>query len=95
MSCLSCHDAHRDDFGEAAFYEAKCLSCHSSRPRSVKEGARAANGANSVAGGKISVCPVNSSSKCLECHMPKVPMPALHRDLTDHFIRVHDRGGKK
>ena len=23
--------------------------------------------------------------------MPKVPMPALHRDLTDHFIRVHDR----
>jgi hypothetical protein len=26
--------------------------------------------------------------------MPKVPMPVLHRELTDHFIRVHDRGKK-
>jgi hypothetical protein len=76
MSCLSCHDAHRDDQGPASFYEAKCLSCHASQPK------------------KFSVCPVNATTKCLECHMPKVPIPTLHRDLTDHFIRVHDRNKK-
>ena len=43
---------------------------------------------------KFSVCPVNATTKCLECHMPKVPIPTLHRDLTDHFIRIHD-GNKK
>jgi tetratricopeptide (TPR) repeat protein len=29
MSCLTCHDPHRDDTGPAAFYETKCLACHS------------------------------------------------------------------
>ena len=47
------------------------------------------------AGKKPTVCPVNATAKCLECHMPKVPMPTLHRDLTDHYIRVRDLGGRK
>jgi tetratricopeptide (TPR) repeat protein len=29
LSCLTCHDPHRDDEGPAAFYETKCLACHS------------------------------------------------------------------
>ncbi len=44
---------------------------------------------------EASVCPVNPTSKCLECHMPKVPVPTLHRELTDHYIRVHDARKKQ
>ncbi len=43
---------------------------------------------------KAAVCPVNPKDKCLECHMPKVPMPTCTADLTDHYIRVHDRKKK-
>ena len=31
LSCLTCHDPHRDDNDPVAFYEAKCLSCHSQK----------------------------------------------------------------
>jgi len=31
MSCLTCHNPHSDDEGPAAFYETKCLTCHSQR----------------------------------------------------------------
>jgi hypothetical protein len=29
MSCLTCHDPHRDDDQPALFFEGKCLGCHS------------------------------------------------------------------
>jgi len=79
MSCLTCHDPHRDDQGPAAFYEAKCLACHSQQGALKAQIARAAPG---------KVCPVNSAKNCLACHMPKVPMPALHNSRTDHYIRI-------
>ena len=41
------------------------------------------------------VCPVNPARDCLGCHMPKVPMPTLHAELTDHYIRVHRDGKPK
>jgi tetratricopeptide (TPR) repeat protein len=31
MSCLTCHDPHRDDEEPVGFYESKCLSCHSQK----------------------------------------------------------------
>jgi hypothetical protein len=94
LSCLTCHDAHRDDEGPALFYEKQCLSCHSGGPRTEKPAGATAAAASSRAAGLNSVCPENPKSKCLECHMPKVPIAALHRDLTDHFIRVHNRSRK-
>jgi hypothetical protein len=75
MSCLTCHDPHREAEHAAAFYEAKCLSCHS-RQAAAPVGRRA-------------ICPVNPAKDCLGCHMPKVPVPALHTTLTDHYIRIH------
>ncbi len=74
LSCLTCHDPHKDAKHSPAFYEQKCLSCHSVSS-SAKAGA--------------TVCKVNPSRDCLTCHMPKVPMPVLHTSLTDHYIRVH------
>ena len=34
LSCLTCHDPHRDSPKDSAFYEAKCLQCHSSGAKS-------------------------------------------------------------
>jgi tetratricopeptide (TPR) repeat protein len=31
LSCLTCHDPHRDDQDPVALYEAKCLTCHSQK----------------------------------------------------------------
>jgi len=70
MSCLTCHDPHRDDEQPAFFYEAKCLRCHSMATASQRS------------------CPVNPARDCLNCHMPKVPVAALHTSLTDHYIRI-------
>ena len=90
MSCLTCHDPHRDDQGPAAFYEGKCLSCHAGQGGPDKKAVAPPNRDSK----KGSVCPVNPAAKCLDCHMPKVPRPTLHRALTDHYIRVRDRGEK-
>jgi hypothetical protein len=81
MSCLTCHDPHREAEHAAAFYESKCLSCHS-RPADPAAPAL-------MPAGRGAVCPVNPAKDCLGCHMPKVPVPALHTTLTDHYVRVH------
>jgi tetratricopeptide (TPR) repeat protein len=36
MSCLTCHDPHRDDDAPASFFEAKCLACHAASTTSQK-----------------------------------------------------------
>jgi tetratricopeptide (TPR) repeat protein len=74
LSCLTCHDPHKDAEQLTAFYEQKCLSCHSST-----SGSKAA----------ATNCKINPTRDCLTCHMPKVPIPVLHTSLTDHYIRVH------
>jgi hypothetical protein len=81
LSCMTCHDPHRESDHRASFYEARCLTCHS--PRAPADKPKAAASA-----GRRAVCPVNPTADCLGCHMPKVPMPALHASLTDHYIRV-------
>ena len=82
LSCLTCHEPHRDANTSPAFYEAKCVSCHS------------ATKATSSASVSASVCKVNATSGCMQCHMPKVPVPMLRTELTDHFIRVRERDPK-
>ncbi len=92
LSCLTCHDPHQDDRGPASFYEAKCLGCHASPAVAIERAAGAGAGSTSAGGKQASACPVSPGKNCLECHMPKVPVADLHRSLTDHYIRVHDRG---
>jgi tetratricopeptide (TPR) repeat protein len=85
MGCLTCHDPHRDAERSAAFYEAKCLSCHSGE-RKPKQGVRDA--AFPAPAGRQASCPINPVKDCLNCHMPKVAVAVLQRSLTDHYIRV-------
>jgi tetratricopeptide (TPR) repeat protein len=81
LSCLTCHDPHRDSERSPAFYVEKCLACHSADPSQIK----------SQGSFQVVACPVSPTKDCLTCHMPKVPMPVLHTSLTDHFIRVHQQ----
>ena len=81
LTCLTCHDPHRDSERSASFHERKCLGCHST-PTSP--------GLATEKQVKAPIlCKVNPTTGCVGCHMPKVPMPVLHTSLTDHFIRVH------
>ena len=93
LSCMTCHDPHREAEHSSTFYEAKCLSCHMSSPTQLRPSP--AGKSDSPVAGKP--CPVNPTKECLACHMPRVPMPTLHTSLTDHFIRVHreDRAASK
>jgi hypothetical protein len=80
ISCVACHDPHRDVVRDVAFYDAKCMACHSP-----------ASGKKAVASQKL--CPV-AKSNCVSCHMPKVTLPGGngHLAFTDHQIRVVHEG---
>jgi tetratricopeptide (TPR) repeat protein len=84
LSCLTCHDPHREAEHTASFYERKCLSCHSSgRPG---KDSPPADGTD-----RGRACPVAPTRECLDCHMPKILVADLHTILTDHYIRVRRR----
>jgi hypothetical protein len=90
---LTCHGPHREADHSPSLYETKCLTCHSQTAAArlpAQAGGRSPT-PNSTAG-RSTTCPVNPARGCLGCHMPKVPMPDLHTSLTDHYIRIHNRG---
>ena len=74
ISCIACHDPHKDLVRDDLEYDSKCLACHApaARPTST---------------GKAASCPV-ATSKCVSCHMPKVTLPGGHLHFTDHQIRI-------
>jgi predicted CXXCH cytochrome family protein len=75
--CVTCHDPHKSaTAATTSHHEAKCLGCH------------AAAGNEASDGGGPKSCPVNPSSGCVGCHMPRVRVDALHLDLTEHLIRA-------
>jgi hypothetical protein len=78
ISCIACHDPHKDLVRDDAFYDSKCLACHApaARPTST---------------GKAKPCPV-AKSKCVSCHMPKTALPGGHLHFTDHQIRIVKAG---
>ncbi|HUS09839.1 MAG TPA: multiheme c-type cytochrome [Pyrinomonadaceae bacterium] len=76
VGCLACHDPHAKLQTEATFYDSKCLACHLSGPKEAKTARR-----------RASSCPV-STKECVTCHMPKVELPSMHAEFTDHWIRI-------
>lgn len=75
ISCLACHDPHRDVVTDASWYDAKCLTCHSQRTSSPRIDSKA------------KPCKT-AKSECVTCHMPKVKLPDENVTFTDHEIRV-------
>jgi hypothetical protein len=93
LSCVTCHDPHRNAETSAARNEAKCLSCHAADPATRPPADERRTGLTQAgeARGAGTICPVNPAKGCLECHMPRVWVPSTHSFKTDHFIRVRDR----
>lgn len=84
MSCITCHDPHRNAETSAAYYETKCLACHAPSTTATKTDTSPVSTATPTA------CPVNPKSGCISCHMPATDIPILHTSFTDHYIRVHE-----
>jgi len=76
LTCIGCHDPHKELETDLEAYDVACLSCHQGskdRRMVVKEARRS--------------CPVSSKS-CVSCHMPNVNVPAMHRSFRDHRIQI-------
>jgi hypothetical protein len=93
LNCVTCHDPHRDVETSQSYYEEKCLSCHSSKPRHDSAAAPVPGPASTERPADDAAyrasCPVNPTRDCLTCHMPKVPYDWLKGYFTDHYIRIH------
>ena len=76
LSCVTCHNPHQPLEPNEAFYDSKCLACHSltknSASRAHQDAVR---------------CPVGRRN-CATCHMPKVALPGGHYKFADHDIRI-------
>lgn len=77
LACFACHDPHQPVVHDAAFYDQRCLSCHSSTT----------NQPSAPAGAAHAVCP-KATTNCVSCHMPKYDEPEMHAKFTDHFIHI-------
>jgi cytochrome c554/c'-like protein len=80
ISCTACHNPHEPLREGDAYYDKRCLECHSLRNKTAKAG-----------DGKS--CPV-ADKECTSCHMPKIEIKAAHFKFTDHYIRVVKPGEK-
>jgi len=91
FGCVTCHDPHKSARATTiAEYESKCRTCHG---RAVEREPNGKSGSTPVTSGLpiTRICPVDPSSGCVRCHMPRVRIDPLHTDLTDHFIRVDQK----
>ncbi len=92
LDCVNCHDPHRNVETSTAWYESRCLDCHSTRPAGDRQPASIARRSARSRPATGSTCPVQPERGCIECHMPRVKIPMAHATFTDHFIRVHREG---
>jgi hypothetical protein len=81
ITCLACHDPHKNLVTSSENYDAKCLACH------------AARGKSRVASQNAPACPT-ATENCVSCHMPKLALPGAHYAFTDHYIRISRPGEK-
>lgn len=85
LDCQSCHDPHTNEYGQAAVYSARCMSCHNgialhscSMPEISKQLAKAASSKAAPA--------VN----CVDCHMPALPSNKITLQIDGQDQLVHD-----
>jgi tetratricopeptide (TPR) repeat protein len=83
LSCVTCHNPHRDAGRNPAEYEAICLQCHPAQAAKSKEPAAGLGRPKTWTS-----CPTRSTQGCLECHMPRIREAVPRTTFTDHFIRV-------
>lgn len=81
ISCIACHDPHKNLVTDTSAYDVKCLACH------MVKGTQVA--ANNPA--RVKACPV-ATTNCASCHMPEVKLPNGLMTFHDHRIRIVKAG---
>jgi tetratricopeptide (TPR) repeat protein len=90
LSCVNCHDPHRDAEKSASFYETRCLACHANTSPTFSLAAHAEPRLPVLPENVRRVlCPVDPAKGCVKCHMPDVDGIVPHTTFSDHHIRVH------
>ena len=73
MDCATCHNPHQNQRGETAYFNSKCLSCHS----------------NNVTGCKVEESKFNEAGQnCIACHMPLRPSNTMTAQLAKDSIEM-------
>lgn len=80
LTCMKCHDPHKEVSHDAESYDHVCLSCHVSSA-----------GLKPTFDHPGKPCP-QATKACTSCHMPKVDIPEMHFFFTDHKIRISQPG---
>ena len=80
LGCLTCHNPHEPLKQDGAYYDSKCIACHSSNGSSAE-----VNGADAQT--LAAKCRVGTKD-CVSCHMPKIGPREAHFKFTDHYIRI-------
>lgn len=86
LTCTTCHDPHEQLQTDAASYDKFCVSCHAGSGKSLTS---RNHGTSPSQHGPA--CPVGTT-RCTDCHMPKVVVPEMHGRFTDHRIRIVKAG---
>jgi hypothetical protein len=81
ISCIACHDPHKDLVTDTSAYDVKCLACH------ALKGAALAAKIHTTA----KACPVQKNN-CASCHMPEVKLANGLAIFHDHLIRIVKSG---
>ena len=81
ISCTACHNPHAPLREDPAYYDKRCLECHTLKSKTPKTA------------GDGSSCPV-AEKDCTSCHMPKIEVKDAHFKFTDHYIRIVRPGEK-
>jgi Cytochrome c554 and c-prime len=76
LTCIACHNPHLPLETEDTSYDHVCLSCHIN-----------VLGTKTTADHPGAACPA-ATKDCASCHMPKVFVPEMHANFTDHRIRI-------
>jgi len=76
LTCIACHDPHKQLNHDPGAYDEKCLACHSSS-RSQKPSKEHPAKASPAA-----------SKNCVTCPMARVDFPSMHSPFVDHCIRI-------
>lgn len=91
MDCTTCHDPHKNQHGNAAYFNQKCMQCHTKNQKRLTE----AQNHFEIAG-----------TDCIACHMPKMRSQSISIKLTDkdsiassfsirtHLIKVYGKDSR-
>ena len=100
LSCVTCHDPHRDADTNLVHNDSICLRCHASASAASAQHAALVPAVSTASpllsvspakatGFKRVACPVNPRRDCTRCHMPRQQIADIpYAKYTNHWIKV-------